>query len=119
MTTKYMIGEQKVIERGNLNGKQPVIEYVPSEYWGVHDSSRSAKVRYVTEMDPATKTMPDDWKVKQFDRWRANNFAGGAKILKVQVEAPAAVAQSAAYVRSYAQPGLLADEDGAPLFSMA
>ncbi len=83
---RYMVAEQKVVERGTLDGKRAIIEYAPAPHYGIHDSVTAAKRAYVVANDSDWAGCADERVAQQFDAWRRNGFLGGAKILKLQGE---------------------------------
>jgi hypothetical protein len=77
----FAIAERKVIERGNLEGKEPVFEYVVDLRLGTYASAKAAKAALIRMMDPDMKGADDDFAAKHFDQQSHND--GTFKIEKV------------------------------------
>ena len=84
--TVYHIQTQKAERRGSIeHGTQATMTWISQPYWGEHSTPVAAMRRYIEEVDPSTKGMPDDWMRRQ---WRAWARSQGLRTVRSPLPSP-------------------------------
>lgn len=77
---RYVIAFQVVVERGNLEGKEPEFKWVKDIRFGVHETARECCLAFMRRYEPELASAPDDFVMLHWAKIRRNQ--GHFKVVK-------------------------------------